>query len=88
MHIRISFNFRILLIVTLISAYTFTSASPIINQRFDQGFDSMDVKSTKPPFISSLCGEDPPDTDLIGLGVRLGIYFQIVALVLGVCCGV
>ena len=31
--------------------------------------------------------KDPPDSDLLGLGVRIGLYLQIAALMLAVCCG-
>ena len=31
--------------------------------------------------------ENPPDSDLLGLGVRVGLYLQIAALMLAVCCG-
>ncbi|KII91269.1 hypothetical protein PLICRDRAFT_38005 [Plicaturopsis crispa FD-325 SS-3] len=30
---------------------------------------------------------NPPDSDLTGLGVRVGVYLQIIALALAVCCG-
>jgi len=31
--------------------------------------------------------QNRPDTDLLGLGVRIGVYLQISALILAVCCG-
>lgn len=71
---RTSSYTRNFLILVLVLAHTAAFASPILTQR-----DSAP---------GTLCiNQNPPDSDLMGLGVRIGIYLQIVALALGVCCG-
>ncbi|KAF7972787.1 hypothetical protein HWV62_17064 [Athelia sp. TMB] len=78
------FCFRILVVLALISAPS-TSASPVIIAR-----EQLNVDGTIYAYNSALCidpDSTPPDSDLMGLGVRLGLYFQIFALALGVACG-
>lgn len=72
-------TFRNFFILALMSMFSHAYASPILNER-------VTVNGTINP---SLCLSDstPPDSDLMGLGVRIGIYLQILALALGVCCG-
>ncbi|KAF7972785.1 hypothetical protein HWV62_17060 [Athelia sp. TMB] len=65
------------------SAHFLASASPVI-----VGREQLNVNGTIYAYDSTLCiNQTPPDSDLMGLGVRLGLYFQILALALGVACG-
>lgn len=64
---------RNFLVLALAVAHTTVFASPIV-ARHDSAPGRLCVNQT------------PPDSDLLGLGVRIGIYLQIIALALGVCC--
>lgn len=62
----------LLFIIVFVMLAKTAMASPLLGPR-----------STQPFCVN----QTPPDSDLLGLGVRIGVYLQIAALMLAVCCG-
>lgn len=71
---------RNLLAIALISIHIQASASPLF-------FNEREAVGTRSSITTACLSQTIPDSDLTGLGVRIGVYLQILALAMGVCCG-
>lgn len=65
-------NRHSLLLIIILFTTRMARAYPILTTRSQQPF---------------CVNQNPPDSDLTGLGVRIGVYLQIFALTIAVCCG-